>query len=138
MRRWTEALVIASAVVESLLREAVFSNASSEKLAKALWSAYRSRGEDLFKEILPALGFAHLPTDAPAVWAEYQSARRNRGAFAHGQRTDAFERTTETQTKADLAALAQTARWVSLQIGRPWALDVPDPERDGLLMREFP
>ena len=138
MRRWSESLAIASSVVDALLREAVFRAASSELSAKLLWDAYRSRFEDLFKRVLPSLGLGKLPDEDSDLWERVKTARQARSLFVHGKAAPSFQVSIEQQTRIDLAALAGAARWISLQLGREWALDIPDSEQSIGRLPEFP
>lgn len=79
MRRWQEAIVLASSVVDSLLRRAVFMGAPSEHEAEALWRRNRDRIKELFGKVLPDLGYQQLSSVAPTLWQDLLQARTARG-----------------------------------------------------------
>jgi hypothetical protein len=135
MRRWQEATVLAASVIEDLLRRAVFARAASESEAGDIWRRKRNRFEDLFKDVLPKLGFDRLSIVDPPLWAALMKARAYRGAAAHGLRDSAYEWDTEQLVLLHLRTFARTARWLSLQMNRRWALDIPG--EDGQLIDEF-
>ena len=123
MRRWAEAVTIASGVVDHLLREAVFSKLG-EPLGKLLWKAYRMRTKELFNQVLPALGFPKLAEIEKTLWGSFNEAKDYRGSKAHGSAAIAFDRDEEESVQRHMIALYSVARWLSLETGRPWALDV--------------
>lgn len=123
MRRWAEAVTIASGVVDSLVQKAVFSRLT-ESMARLIWDKYRTQTMDLFNRVLPSLGYSKLADVEQVLWKSFKEAKEYRGSAAHGSVTNSFDCEQETIVQNHLRALYGAARWLSLQIGRPWALDV--------------
>lgn len=134
MRRWTEAVVVASAVVDQLLEELVYDNAPDE-LADLLWKSYRNRVPQNFNKVLPALGLPKLSDLDNALWSNFREARKYRGSVAHGVAARAFDKGEAEQVKTHLTAIYKVSKWLSDQVGREWALDLKD---EGELLRPFP
>lgn len=125
MRRWTEAVTLASGVVDQLIKRAVFSKLNSA-IADVVWTAYRIRFEELFNKILPGLGLPKLAESDQRLWKEFKEAKNYRGSRAHGSVGGSFNSDDEKRVKEHLIAFYNVSRWLSLQDGRPWALDVTD------------
>ena len=123
MRRWAEAVTIASGVVDSLVREAVFAKLS-KSMADLLWKKYKNQTMELFKEVLPALGYSKLSIDDKALWDCFIKAKEHRGSVAHGSPINSFDYEQERTVRDHLRALYGVARWLSIQNGRPWVLDI--------------
>ncbi len=127
MRRWAEAVTIASGVVDSLVRETVFSKLE-KSVADLIWKKYRTQTKDVFNEILPALGFSKLADENKKLWDSFTKAKDYRGSAAHGKSIQLFDKSEEAIVQNHLKTIYCVARWVSIQIERPWKLDV---EADG-------
>lgn len=123
MRRWAESVTIASGVIDSLVRKAVFSNLD-EKIANLIWKKYRTQTTDIFNHVLPGLGFKNLQDDNPELWKSFKQAKEYRGSAAHGNNKRSFDRNEETTVQNHLKTMYCVARWVSRQIEREWRLDV--------------
>jgi|GEM_PF-6112792 hypothetical protein len=123
MRRWAEAVTIASGVVDSLVQKAVFSKLA-EDMARLLWDKYRTQTNDLFNRVFPALEYEKLADVEQILWKSFQKAKEYRGVAAHGSVANSFDSEQEVIVQKHLKALYSVARWLSIQIGRPWRLDV--------------
>jgi hypothetical protein len=132
MRRWTEAITLASAVVDRLLRDLVFQIASTEIEAEALWIAYGRKYQDLFNEVIPKLGKPKLSDISKPLWDNFVEAKKRRGLKVHGNYSSPFDKEQEKETKRDLAAFHDIAGWLIQQIGTSWALDCFDENSNRL------
>ena len=94
------------------------------RIAELLWSKYRNQFKDIFNRILPALGYEKLDKIDKDLWNSFVEAKNYRGAAAHGSINRPFDRDQEIKIQAHLKALYGVSRWLSLQINRPWALDI--------------
>lgn len=133
MRRWAEAITIASGIADSLVQAAVF-RSSNESIARLLWDKYRTQTKDLFNRILPALGYSKLEEVDNDLWKSFLKAKEVRGSAAHGSIISSFSSDQEMLVKKHLNDFYRVSRWLSLQIERPWALDI---EADGELLQFF-
>jgi hypothetical protein len=133
MRRWAEAVTIASGVVDTLIRKIIFSNLA-EPLASLLWRKHRTQTQDLFNQILPAVGYSKLADIDQTLWKAFKEAKSYRGSAAHGSVVFPFDHDEEKKAEEHLTALYSVARWLSIQSGRSWALDV---EENGKLLPFF-
>ena len=134
MRRWTEAVAIAAAVVDNLFKELVFKIASTHVEAEAIWKAYRY--QQLFKDIFPQFGLPKLPDTEPILWQEFTKAKEYRGATVHGNYPEPFDWEQQELVKHHLTAFHDVARWLKQQLGYSWELDVYDG--DGKRLPPFP
>jgi len=123
MRRWAEALIIASGVVDSLVREAIFTKLS-ESEASDLWQRNRNKYKDIFNKELPKLSYAKLCDDNQSLWESFVNAKDNRGGGAHGAVIGSFEPGQQEIILNHLRTFYSVARWLSIQNGRPWQLDI--------------
>lgn len=123
MRRWAEAVIIASGVVDSLVREAIFTKLSGSE-ASELWERNRRKYKNIFNKELPGLGYDKLCDVNQSLWESFVHAKYDRGSFAHGTVIDSFEREQQEMVLDHLRILYNVARWISKQIERPWQLDV--------------
>lgn len=123
MRRWAEAVIIATGVVDSLIREAIFTKLS-EPDALTLWKRNRNKYKDLFKKELPKLGYAKLCDDNKQLWDSFVNAKEDRGGSAHGVVIDSFEPGQQEIVLNHLRTLYSVARWLSIQNERAWQLDI--------------
>lgn len=123
MRRWAEAVTIASGVVDSLVREAIFARLP-ESEALSLWKDKRHKFQCLYNKELPRLGYAKLCDDNQSLWESFVDAKNHRGGAAHGAVFCSFDREQQEKVLNHLRTLYGVARWTSKQIGRPWQLDV--------------
>jgi hypothetical protein len=136
MRRWTEALVIASAVVENLQRQLVYKLASTEFEAEAICKAYGY--QDIFNKVLPEFGipkFFAIDKEHKELWDDFVEAKRDRGSKAHGGFAEPFDVGQERQVKRHLATFYEIAKWLTQQLGDSWALDAFD---EGKRLNPFP
>jgi len=124
MRRWAEAVAVASSVVEGLQKKMVFQLASSKIEAEAIWKAYRY--QEQFKKVFPAFGKPKLSDAEPQLWEAFDKAMKYRGAKMHGDHPEPFDHTQKETVKLHLKAFYDVARWLCQQMGHPWALDVND------------
>lgn len=90
MRRWAEAITIASGVVDSLVKEAIFLNLT-ESDAEPLWNKNRNKIKDLFNSVLPNLGYDKLVNHDQNLWSSFIEARNYRGSAAHGSVVSSFD-----------------------------------------------
>jgi hypothetical protein len=128
MRRWTEAVAVASSVVESLLRELVFQVASTEVEAEVIWRACRYK--ELFNKILPKFGKPKLSETQQSLWANFIKAKEYRGAKVHGSYANPFDSAQEEAVRDYLNAFYGVAQWISQQLGRSWVLDFPGQNQE--------
>lgn len=133
MRRWGEAVAVAAAVVDRLLRYSVFSRLDAE-IAELLWMSYRTRGRDVVAKLLPGLGLPKLSDEDPDLWHAYTKAREFRGYSAHGGQSVAYDRAEEDRVINHLRALYGVARWLTIANGSEWGLDITE---DGKPLRFF-
>lgn len=126
MRRWTEAITLASAVVDSLEKELVFKIASTEIEAKAIWDAYGRRYRDLFNKVFPEFGIPKLSDSNKTLWDNFVEAKESRGSKVHGNYSESFNKEQEKETKRFLAAFNDVAGWLVQQMGMNWVLDCSD------------
>jgi hypothetical protein len=133
MRRWAEAVAVASSVVEGLQRDLVFQLASSEIEAKAIWRAYRYK--DQFNKVFPAFGKPKLSKTDPALWEAFVRAMEYRGAKVHGDHPEPFDHAQREIVKQHLQAFHNVAWWLCQQMGHSWALNVTD---EGEVLAPFP
>jgi len=124
MGRQSEAVAIASSVVDGLANKLVQKRAKPA-LAKTLWRLYRNRYVDLFKDLFPGLGLPSLVRQDPELWQSFVAAKKYRGNVMHGgaPSTEMFD-----HAKSALGAFYGVARWLSVQLGRGWALDHPSAQ----------
>ncbi len=123
MRRWSEAVTIASAVVDRLLHDLIFKLASTEIEAEAIWLGFKYR--EIFNKVLPAFGKPKLSEDNQDLWQEFVNAKEYRGAKVHGDYPKPYDSHQQDLVKIHLRAFYRVARWLSEQLGHSWALDVP-------------
>ena len=134
MRRWTEAIVLASAVVDDLSQEMVSQIASSEIEAEAILKAYRY--QELFKKVFPEFGKPNLSETHKELWDNFVNAKKFRGKKVHGEHTEPFDIKEKEEAKRYLAALHDVALWITQQMGRDWVLEYHD--EDGKRLDAFP
>jgi hypothetical protein len=133
MRRWAEAVAVATAVVDRLTRDTLFARLNAD-IAELVWSSYRSRFKDVFLKILPGLGIPKISEVDSDLWQDYLRARDYRGAKIHGGSVRRFDRAEEDLVGTHLRAIYGMARWLTATNGREWVLDV---EENGKLLRVF-
>ncbi|MBI3960269.1 MAG: hypothetical protein HY328_15765 [Chloroflexi bacterium] len=136
MRRWTEAIALASAVVDSLMRELVFQTASSEFEAETIWSDNGSRYKELFNRVFPAFGKPKLSDINKPLWDDFVEAKKSRGSKVHGNHSIPFDKKQEKETKRYLTAFHDVAGWLLQQMDTDWALDCSD--ENGQRLEAFP
>lgn len=133
MRRWTEAVAVASAVIDDLLRQLIFKKARKE-IADFLWKKFRSRYKEIFNNILPDFfNVDRLSETNPKLWQDFCDAKDFRGGVVHGKKSREFD--TEIQKKVfnHVRAFILVAEWLCSKLGRPWELSIINPD-DGELM----
>ena len=125
MRRWTEALAIAAAVVDNLAKELLFSLIHPEVVAEGVWRAYKF--QELFNKVFPDLGLPKLSDEDSTLWHDYVEAKQERGSRAHGAFADSYDAAQAESTRRHLIAFHNVAKWLSERLGRNWLLDWPEP-----------
>lgn len=133
MRRWAEAVAIASSATEYLQNGLVGQIASTEIEGQALIRAYRY--QELFKAVFPEFGLPKLSEADPDLWREFVEAKRYRGIHAHGHKPSSYDPAEREEVARHLTAFYQVSRWLSLQMNRPWRLDF---DHNGELLDPFP
>ena len=123
MRRWNEAMVIASSVVDRLLEE-VIRKLDPSKLVLKSYNPHKWK--DLFNKTLPGFGTPKLADEHQALWEDFCKAKKHRGSAAHGKHSDSYDRTLAKDVARDLRAFYNVAQWLCQQLGNTWALDVFD------------
>jgi hypothetical protein len=123
MRRWAESVTIASGVVDSLVKELVFTKLS-EPMAKILWDKYKTQTIDLFNKVLPALEYKKLETENQELWCRFKKAKEFRGSAAHGKTINLFKIEQQKEISGYLNTLYEVASWLSKQNNRTWMLDI--------------
>ncbi len=133
MRRWTEAITLASAVTENLTRELVFELASTTLEGEAMYRAYRYK--EIFNKVFPAFGRPKLSDDDQNLWIAFVEAKEYRGAKVHGEHPNPFDTEQEKVVKKHLQSFHDVSRWLKNQMGSPWKLDIFE---DGKRLDAFP
>lgn len=133
MRRWAEAIAVASSVVDGLLRNLVFHLASTEIEAKAMWKAYGYK--ELFNEVFPKFGKPKLSSIDQKLWDVFLKAKEYRGSKSHGDHPKPFDHDQEDAVKRYLQAFHDVARWLKRQMGHLWVLDIFE---NGERLKPFP
>ncbi len=136
MRRWAEAITLASAIVDRLLKEFVFKIASSEIEAQAIWIAYGRNYQNLFNEVFPKFGKPKVAVANKALWDDFVNAKKERGAKAHGTLSSPFSEEESKETRRHLAAFHEIAKWLTQQMDGEWTLDCFDENNKRL--QSFP
>ena len=136
MRRWAEAITLASAAVDDLSRKMLFQIASDEIEAEAIWKDYRYKYRDLFNEVFPRFGKPKLSETHKELWDDFVEAKSSRGAKVHGENTESFDKKEQEETKRYLAVFYDVALWITQQMGCDWALECHD--EDGKRLDAFP
>jgi hypothetical protein len=125
MRRWAEAMTIASAAIDKLLKEVVFAKLD-KRMAEVVWGVYRTRYDDVFKLVFPALNLPKLSDVNKGLWERFTQAKKGRGSGAHGALLRDYDQAEQKAVFGHLTAFYETARWICDAIGKPWHLDVMD------------
>jgi hypothetical protein len=136
MRRWAEAITLASAVVDNLLKDIVFKIASTEIEAEAIWLAYGRKYKDLFNEVFPKLGKPKLSTTNKPLWDNFIEAKKDRSSKTHGSFSNPFDKKEAEETKRYLGAFHDVAAWLTQQMGHTWNLECSD--ENGNRLESFP
>ena len=123
MRRWNEAMVIASSAVDRLLTKVIQQFAPNEQAAE---QCKRRGWKDKFNKTLPGFGALKLADENQALWVDFCQAKEVRGGAAHGNHPDSFDRTLAEDVGRHLRAFYKVAQWLCRQLGDTWALDVCD------------
>ena len=124
MRRWTEALSIASAVVDNLTKELIYSLIEMEVVADGVWKAYKF--QELFNKVFPQLGLPKLSEVDSHLWADFVEAKQERGARLHGAFSEPYDPLQAENTKRFLRAFYGVSKWLSQQNHREWLLEWPE------------
>ncbi len=133
MRRWTEAIAVASSVVDRLQRDLVEQLASTEIEATAILKAYRF--QELFSQVFPAFGKPKLADENKTLWDNFVKAKEYRGSKLHGGYSKAFDKTQQKVVQKHLNTFDSIAQWLTLQMGHSWALDFHEK---GTKLESFP
>ena len=133
MRRWTEALALAAAVVDNLQKELVFKIASTKFEGEAMLRAYRY--QDIFNKVFPEFEIPKLCETDPRLWQAFNDAKKERGLKVHGDFGDPFDSEQKQQIKRYLTAYHDVARWLKQQLGGTWMLDT---FHEGKRLEPFP
>lgn len=135
-RRYGEALLVASAVFDEVLRKLIYAAASSEDIADLLWKANRTRTDDIFKKVLPALGLPNLAEEKPEVWQKLREARKYRHQAAH---MGSFQGAPDL-VGGHLETFYIVIQWLiasSRGLLAPWELEMQS-KKDGEVLKQFP
>lgn len=121
MRRWAEAVAIASSVVDNLQHKLILKVASSDIEAEALRKAFGYK--EIFNKVFPSFGRPKLSEEDPHIWQEFVTAKEYRGKRLHGAYPEPFDPDASLQVKKHLNAFFGIARWLKIQLGLSWSLD---------------
>lgn len=127
MRRWPEAIAIASAVVDDLTKELISKNAD-EEIADILWKAYRNRYHQIFNVVFPALKMPKLSEDNKELWDSFCKAKDYRGKAVHKTGKDEYDPRAEKEAYAHVKSLILVAEWLCEKMKRPWEMTIMDPK----------
>ena len=70
-----------------------------------------------------------LSVENQKLWQSFVEAMRYRGAKVHGDYTSPFDRDQQSKVKAHLQAFHDVARWIKVQMGQEWKLDVSEDDK---------
>lgn len=148
MRRWTEALVIASAVVDNLCKKLYLkktcppdqneSTWEQSEEAENRWKKEDTRYENFFKVVLPKCRIPKLSEIDPVLWEAFTKAKKYRGSGAHGKWPEPFDPEREKVAKKHLVAFYNVAKWLQEQRGETWELDAVDETGKPLIPFPYP
>ncbi len=133
MRRWSEAIAIASSATEYLQQELIFDIASTEIESQALSRCYRYK--ELFNKVFPEFGLQKLSDEDPKLWQDFVEAKKYRGFSMHGYATGSYNNQEKEDVKRYLSAFYRVSSWLSKQLNRPWNLDFV---HEGKILDPFP
>jgi len=133
MRRWTEALTLASSVVDKLIQELVHALVQKEEVAGLLLNPLRYK--ELFNKVFPSYGKEKLSECNPKLWAAFVEARDRRGNKVHGGRSQSYSPEEREKARGNLTAFYGIAQWLAEQLGREWKLEM---QEEGNPLEPFP
>ncbi len=136
MRRWAEAVAVASAVIDDLLKQLIYSKAH-KSLADLFWKKFRNRHKEIFNEVLPILDVEKLSEVNSKLWNSFCDAKKFRGEAVHTKQKDEFDKKTQKEAYKYVKTFIRIAEWLCEKLGRSWELSMINPD-DGKLMDPIP
>lgn len=136
MRRWAEAVAVASAVVDDLTKQLIYKKAK-KNLADLLWKKFRNRYIDIFNDVFPILNLPKLSNVNSKLWKDFCDAKKLRGKAVHSKQKGEFDTRAQNETYKYVRTFILVAEWLCKKLGRSWELSIINPD-DGKLMDPIP